>query len=105
MIKDHITTSVHFGREDLDYPPIDTKGGVGRMYRLFGDEMDSIIDEMNEELVAWPYSSPLEYGLSYSNKSIYIRIRCFIIQQFRIWEKSIIIICPFYLLREIFGLR
>jgi type I restriction enzyme, R subunit len=52
MIKDHIATSVHFSREDLDYAPFDAKGGVGNMYRLFGDEMDSIIEEMNEELVA-----------------------------------------------------
>ena len=52
MIKDHITSSVHFSKEDLDYAPFDAKGGVGKMYQLFGDEMDSIIEEMNEELVA-----------------------------------------------------
>ncbi len=52
MIKDHIASSVHFTREDLDYAPFDAKGGVGKMYRLFGDDMDDIIEEMNEELVA-----------------------------------------------------
>lgn len=52
MIKDHIATSVHFSKDDLDYAPFDAKGGVGKMYQLFGDEMDSIIDELNEELVA-----------------------------------------------------
>lgn len=52
MIKDHIATSVHFSRDDLDYAPFDAKGGIGKMYQLFGDEMDSIIEEMNEELVA-----------------------------------------------------
>lgn len=52
MIKDHIATSVHFGKEDLDYAPFDAKGGVGRMYKLFGENMDIIIEELNEELVA-----------------------------------------------------
>jgi len=52
MIKDHIATSVHFSKDDLDYAPFDAKGGVGKMYQLFGDEMDAIIEEMNEELVA-----------------------------------------------------
>ncbi len=52
MIKDHMANSVHFSKEDLDYAPFDAKGGVGKMYQLFGDEMDNIIEEMNEELVA-----------------------------------------------------
>jgi type I restriction enzyme R subunit len=52
MIKNHIATSMHFSKDDLDYAPFDAKGGIGGMYNVFGDEMDAIIDEMNEELVA-----------------------------------------------------
>ncbi|MTI86588.1 MAG: DEAD/DEAH box helicase [Balneolaceae bacterium] len=52
MIKDHIATSVHFSKDDLDYAPFDAKGGIGKMYQLFGDVIDRIIEEMNEELVA-----------------------------------------------------
>ncbi len=52
MIKEHIIGSVHFERDDLEYAPFDGKGGVGKMYLLFGDGMDEIIDEMNEELAA-----------------------------------------------------
>jgi type I restriction enzyme R subunit len=52
MIRDHICTSIHIVREDLDYTPFDAKGGVGRMHQLFGDEMDNILEEMNEALVA-----------------------------------------------------
>ena len=52
MIKDHISSSFHLDREDLDYAPFDSKGGVGKMYQLFGNEMDTIIDEINLALVA-----------------------------------------------------
>jgi type I restriction enzyme, R subunit len=52
MIKEHIATSFHVDAEDLDYTPFDAKGGRGKMYQLFGDEMDRIIDELNEVLVA-----------------------------------------------------
>ena len=52
MIRDHIVTSFHLGRDDLDMAPFDGKGGLGQMYRLFGDRMDSVIDELNEALAA-----------------------------------------------------
>jgi type I restriction enzyme R subunit len=39
-------------RYDLDYAPFDGKGGIGKMYQLFSNEMDTIIDEMNEALAA-----------------------------------------------------
>ena len=32
--------------------PFDAHGGLGKMHQLFGTEMDILIDEMNEELVA-----------------------------------------------------
>jgi type I restriction enzyme R subunit len=52
MIRDHIANSIHFEKEDLDYAPFDREGGIGRMYELFGEQMDEVIEEMNEELVA-----------------------------------------------------
>ncbi|HHE55279.1 MAG TPA: restriction endonuclease subunit R, partial [Caldithrix abyssi] len=50
MIKDHIAASIHFEKEDLNYAPFDAHGGIGKMYELFGDEMDAIIEELNEAL-------------------------------------------------------
>jgi len=32
--------------------PFDGKGGIGQMYKLFGDRMDDVIDELNEALAA-----------------------------------------------------
>jgi len=52
MIRDHIATSVHIDREDLDLAPFDAKGGLGKMYQLFGAEMDNVLKEMNEALAA-----------------------------------------------------
>ena len=52
MIKDHISNSVHLDMEDLDNAPFDGQGGIGKMYRLFGDKMYGIVDELNEVLVA-----------------------------------------------------
>ncbi len=52
MIRDHIITSFHLDRDDLNLAPFDGKGGMGQMYKLFGDRMDDVIDELNEVLAA-----------------------------------------------------
>jgi len=52
LIKDHIVSSYHIEIDDLDYTPFDSNGGRGRMYQLFGNEMDEIINELNEVLAA-----------------------------------------------------
>jgi type I restriction enzyme R subunit len=52
LMKDHIATSVHLNTDDLDYTPFDALGGRGKMWQLFGIEMENIIEELNEVLVA-----------------------------------------------------
>lgn len=52
MIKDHIVSSYHLELSDLDYTPFDAQGGRGKMYQLFGNEMEQIIEELNEVLAA-----------------------------------------------------
>ena len=52
MIRNHIVDSFHLERDDLELAPFDSKGGMGQMYKLFGDQMDSVIDELNEALAA-----------------------------------------------------
>jgi type I restriction enzyme R subunit len=52
MIKDHIATSIHLDADDLDYTPFDAQGGKGKMFQLFGESMNEIIDELNEALAA-----------------------------------------------------
>ena len=52
MIRDHIVTSFHLERDDLEMAPFDGRGGMGQMYKLFGDRMDDVIGELNEALAA-----------------------------------------------------
>ena len=52
MIRDHVCSSFHFERDDLEMAPFDSKGGMGKMYQIFGTEMDNLISELNEELAA-----------------------------------------------------
>ena len=52
MLKEQIATSVHVDTDDLDYTPFDAKGGKGKMWQLFGNEMENIINELNEALAA-----------------------------------------------------
>lgn len=52
MIKEYIISSFHVEREDFDYNPFNAAGGLGKMWQLFGEKTDDIINELNEELVA-----------------------------------------------------
>jgi len=52
MLRDHICHSCHVDRSDLDYSPFDAQGGLGKMWQLFGEGMDPLLDELNEALVA-----------------------------------------------------
>jgi type I restriction enzyme, R subunit len=52
MIKDHVVSSYHIELDDLNFTPFDAQGGKGKMYQLFGDEMEGILEELNGVLVA-----------------------------------------------------
>lgn len=52
MIRDHIINSFHIDRADLETAPFDAQGGLGKLYQLFGEKMDSLLDELNEVMAA-----------------------------------------------------
>lgn len=52
MVRDHVANSFHIERDDLEMSPFDAQGGLGKMHQLFGNQMDSLLDELNEVLVA-----------------------------------------------------
>lgn len=52
MIRDHVAASFRLERDDLEMAPFDGFGGIGRMYQVFGEGMDGVIEELNEVLAA-----------------------------------------------------
>jgi type I restriction enzyme R subunit len=52
MIKDYVATSFHIERDDFDLSPFNGEGGLGKMWQLFGEQTDKIIQELNEALAA-----------------------------------------------------
>jgi type I restriction enzyme R subunit len=52
MIKDYITSSVHIAKDDFDLSPFAENGGLGKMWKLFGEKTDELIVELNEVLAA-----------------------------------------------------
>lgn len=52
LIKDHIASSCSISRKDFDYAELADRGGLQKVWGLFGKESDTLMNEMNEELVA-----------------------------------------------------
>ena len=52
MIKEHVSGSFHIEKDDFDYNPFNSLGGLAKMWQLFGVETDEIINELNEVLAA-----------------------------------------------------
>ncbi|HPF92218.1 MAG TPA: type I restriction-modification enzyme R subunit C-terminal domain-containing protein, partial [Flavobacteriales bacterium] len=52
QLRDFMAESVHLERDDLELGTLGQQGGLARMHQLFGDAMDGIIDELNEQLAA-----------------------------------------------------
>ena len=52
MIRDHIATSLAIEREDFDDAPFAQKGGLGKVYALFGEKLEPLLQELNERLAA-----------------------------------------------------
>ena len=50
MIKNHIATSLSIEGNDFSYAPFSQKGGIMRAYRVFGDDFNKILVELNEAL-------------------------------------------------------
>lgn len=52
LMKDHIAASCSIHREHFDYSELADRGGLQKAWVLFGKELDTLMDEMNVELVA-----------------------------------------------------
>jgi len=52
LMKDHIASSCSISRDDFDYAELANKGGLQKAWGLFGEDLDTLMNEMNGELVA-----------------------------------------------------
>jgi type I restriction enzyme R subunit len=52
MIKDYMANSFHVDKDDFELDPFNKNGGLGKMWQLFGEKTDEIINELNEILAA-----------------------------------------------------
>jgi type I restriction enzyme R subunit len=52
MIRDHIAANLGIAPDDFEYAPFAQEGGLGKVYQLFGDELNSLIEQLNESLAA-----------------------------------------------------
>ncbi|MBI4006734.1 MAG: DEAD/DEAH box helicase family protein [Gammaproteobacteria bacterium] len=52
MIRDHIAANLSIEPEDFELPPFTQEGGLGKVHQLFGDKLNTIIEELNETLAA-----------------------------------------------------
>jgi type I restriction enzyme R subunit len=52
MIKDFVANSFHVEKDDFELDPFNKQGGLGKMWQLFGEQTEGIINELNEILVA-----------------------------------------------------
>ena len=52
LVKEHIASSCRIEREDFDYAQLAGKGGLQKAWTVFDGQLDELLVEMNEELVA-----------------------------------------------------
>ena len=51
LMKDHIASSCSISRDDFDYAELAGRGGLQKVWAVFGNQLDGLMDEMNRELV------------------------------------------------------
>ena len=51
-IRDHVASSLRIEPDDFEYSPFAQRGGIGRVYQVFGPELPQLLEELNEALAA-----------------------------------------------------
>lgn len=52
LMKEHIASSCSINRDGFDYAELADQGGLQKAWAIFGKELDRLMNELNEELVA-----------------------------------------------------
>jgi type I restriction enzyme R subunit len=51
-MRDHIAASMAISTDDFDYMPFVERGGIGKAYEVFGDNLGLLLDDLNKALAA-----------------------------------------------------
>ncbi|MDT3706097.1 MAG: type I restriction-modification enzyme R subunit C-terminal domain-containing protein [Thiobacillus sp.] len=51
-IRKHIEANLHIEPDDFELAPFAQEGGLGKVYQLFGDDLNTLIEQLNESLAA-----------------------------------------------------
>ena len=51
-VRHRVVVDLEVRMDDFDETPFAERGGLGKVWSLFGDELEGIVDELNRELVA-----------------------------------------------------
>lgn len=52
MIRSHVAANLAVEPDNFEYAPFAQEGGLGKVHRLFGAELNSLIEELNGALAA-----------------------------------------------------
>ncbi len=52
MIRDHVAANLSIEADDFDLAPFAQEGGLGKVHQVFGDSLDTILEELNGVLAA-----------------------------------------------------
>jgi type I restriction enzyme R subunit len=51
LIRNHVATSLSIGMDDFELSPFYEKGGAVKVYSVFGNDLESILNDINEVLI------------------------------------------------------
>jgi type I restriction enzyme R subunit len=52
MIRDHIAANLSIEADDFDLAPFAQEGGLGKVYQIFGNGLNKMLEELNATLAA-----------------------------------------------------
>ena len=52
MIRNHVAANLSIETNDFEYAPFAQEGGLGKIHKVFGDQLNTIIQVLNETLAA-----------------------------------------------------
>lgn len=52
MIRDHVAANLQIETDDFDFGKFAQSGGIGKVWQLFGEDLNRILEKLNQTLAA-----------------------------------------------------